>query len=600
LSSFGLEPHAIAALLTTLGALILFTRERIPLEYSCLVILCVLVIGFEAVPFERSGQSVGAVEFLSGFGNEALITICLLLMLGKGVEVSGALRPLGRRLTRIWLINQPLALLATLLIAAALSAFANNTPIVMMILPVLVGVALRIGLPPSRILMPAGFATIVGGMSTSIGTSTNLLVVSVSADLGMPRLQMFDFALPAVLAAIPALLYLWIIAPRLLPDRRPPLARSTPHLFESAIEVNDDSPLDGKTLADIRRLIGKDARIERVQRGGGVQLVRLPSLTIRAGDRLRLRGSAEAIKEAQNLFGGGFAQEDLQRMPEQVLVQIVVTRESPLHGKPLSAVRELMADRLIPIGVYSPRSGTQEVSEPATDPELRSGDVLLAQGRRSEIRRLKDRHDMLILDRTVRVFRATKAPLALAIMAGVVAVAALGWLPIIGSAACGLGLMLAGRCLSLDEAWSALDSKIVLVIVTSLALGAALTTTGAAEFIAHQFVGAVADLPPAVVLSGLLLLTALLTEIVTNNAVAVIATPIAMAVARELGVSEVAFVLAVLFGANMSYLTPIGYQTNLLVFAAGGYRFSDFLRAGIPLQLILWLALSFILPGIYL
>jgi di/tricarboxylate transporter len=595
-----LNPHGAAALLITLLALFLFTRERVPLEYSSLAILFLLTLGFELFPYERNGQHIGAVQFLSGFGNEALITIGLLLMLAKGVEVSGALQPLGRLLTRMWFLNRHLALLATLLVVAVLSAFANNTPIVVMLLPVLVGVAHRIGAPPSRMLMPVGFATIIGGMSTTIGTSTNLLVVSVSAQLGVPRLQMFDFTLPAVIAASFALLFLWLIAPSLLPDRQPPLTKATPRVFESVISVTDYSPLAGKSLAEIRNLVKEDIRIQRVQRGRSLELVRLPSLTVRPGDRLHVRGTASAIKEVQNLFGGGFQEADLLRLPDQVLVEIVVTAESPLHNRRLSASRSLMLDRLIPVGIYRPGARGSENLDESTDPVLRSGDVLLMQGNRADIRRLKEQHQLLILDRTVHVPRTAKAPLALMTMVGVVLVAALGLMPIIASALCGVGIMLFGRCMALDEAWSALDAKIILVIVTSLALGTALTATGAADFIAQEFVAAFSNLPAPVVLSALLAMAALLTEVVTNNAVAVIGTPIAIAVARELGTPEIPFILAVLFGANMSYMTPIGYQTNLLVFSAGGYKFSDFFRVGVPLQLILWLTLSIVLPILYL
>ncbi len=594
-----LSVHGAAMIALTLSALFLFTRERLSLEASCLTILFVLVLGFEVFPYARDGERLGAANFLAGLGNEALITILLLLILAKGIEVSGALRPLARALARIWFISQSLALLATLVVAAALSAFVNNTPIVVMMLPLLVGVAQRIHTPPSKLLMPVGFASIVGGMSTTIGTSTNLLVVSVSADLGMPRLAMFDFVLPAVIAGGVAIFYLWTIAPRLLPERRSPTARFTHRLFESFIEVTEDSPLAGKTLGATRRLLKEDIRIQRVQRAG-LDLVRLPSLTLRPGDRVFVRGTAEAIKELQNLFGGGFEAGDLLRSPDQMLVEIVVTRESPLYGKTFSAARALLLGALTPVGIWRPGSKGTEPLGGYADPMLASGDVLLMQGERKEIRKLQDQHRLMILARSVHVPRSAKAPLALGIMAGVVAVAALGWMPIIASALCGVGLMLFGRCLALEEAWSALDSKLILVIVTSLALGTALQSTGAADFLAVQFVALFRTLPPPVVLSAILLLTALLTEVVTNNAVAVISTPIAMVVARELGVAEMPFVLAVLFGANMSYMTPIGYQTNLLVFSAGGYRFSDFFRVGIPLQVILWLTLSILLPVLYL
>lgn len=595
-----LDAHGVAAMLITLGALLLFVRERLPLELSSLGVLVVLALVFELFPYHHDGETVRAIDFFRGFGNEALITICLLLILAKGVEVSGALQPLGRLLTRVWFFNRRLAFLVTLIVVAAISAFANNTPIVVMLLPLLVGVAHRIGEPPSRILMPMGFATILGGMSTTIGTSTNLLVVSVAGGLGVAPIRMFDFTLPAVIAAVGAILFLWLGAPRLLPDRQPPLSKETPRVFESVIEVTDLSPLAGKTLADLRGQVKQEVRIERVQRGKVLGLMRLPSLTMRPGDRVHVRGTAHAIKEVQKLFGGEFDEADLLRLPDQTLVEIVVTPESPLHNRRLSAARTLMLDRLFPVGIYRPGTRLTQDIEESSDPVLRSGDVLLMQGHRADIRKLKEQHQLLILDRTVHVPRTAKASLALGIMATVVIVAAFGILPIVASALCGVAAMLFGRCLALDEAWSALDAKIILVIVTSLALGTALTATGAADFIAAEFVATFRDLPPPMVVSALLLVSALLTEVVTNNAVAVIGTPIAIAVARELGAPELPFILAVLFGANMSYMMPIGYQTNLLVFSAGGYKFSDFFRVGVPLQIILWLVLSVALPLLYL
>jgi di/tricarboxylate transporter len=596
----GLETQAAVAMLVTACALYLFSRDRIPLEHSCIVILLAMVLMVEIWPYQYAGRTVGAGEFLAGFGNEALITICLLLMVAKGIEVSGALQPLGRGLARLWRMNRSLAFLATLVAAATVSAFMNNTPVVVMLLPLLVGVAASSRIPPSRILMPAGFATIIGGMSTTIGTSTNLLVVNVSASLGVPRIGMFDFIVPAAIAGAIAILYLWAIAPRLLPDRTPPLTKTSPRIFEAVVEVAEESPMAGKTLAELRALIRSRVRLERVMRGSGLELMRLPSLTVRAGDRLLIRGTAAAIREVQELFGAGVDITQLRRLRDQVLIEVVVTQASALCNHRLSQASESLIGRLVPIAIFRPGASVAEDLDQATDPVLRSGDVLLMQGNREEVRRLKDQHQLLILDRTIHLPRTSKAPLTLAILVAVIALAAFGLLPIIASALLGVTVMLLTRCLALDEAWSALDLRLILVIVTSLALGTALMTTGAAAFIAQTFVALTEGLPPPVVLSALLLATALLTEVVTNNAVAVIGTPIAVAVAQQLGVPEIGFVLAVLFGANMSYLTPIGYQTNVLVFSTGGYRFSDFFRVGIPLQLILWLALSLLLPMMYL
>ncbi len=594
-----LTPHAIVALLLTAGALVLISRERFSIEYSCVAVLTVLVIVFELFPVEHPGVLRGA-HFFEGFGNEALVTICLLLILARGVEVSGALRPVGRLLTSLWLNNRYVAMLATLLVAAFVSAFANNTPIVVMMLPILVGVAHRIGIHPSKILMPAGFATIIGGMGTTIGTSTNLLVVSVSADLGMPRLEMFDFVLPAAIAAGPGLLYLWLIAPRILPARGYALEGKEARVFDSILTVEPDSPLVDQTLVAVIGKLGPLTRIVRIVRNNSLELARLPTLTIKAGDQIHLRGTAEGIHLANDAAGRPASTRDLVQLPNESLVEVVVTRNSPLYLKRLSDVRMNALRDLYPVG-WS-RHGQASVSsiDKAGDPLLRAGDILLMQGQRSRVQELTDEAHILVLARNIHVPRTNRATLATSIMAGVVTVAALGLLPIVASALVGVGLMLICRCLSWNEAWQAIDTRLVLVIVVSLALGDSLVGTGAAQFLAHQFVLLIQGLPPPVVLSGLLLLTALLTEVVTNNAIAVIATPIAMQIAAELGVPALPFVLAVLFGANMSYLTPIGYQTNILVMSAGRYRFSDFFKTGLPLQLILWLVLSFTLPALYL
>ena len=593
-----LDPHAIISLALTVIALTLFSREKIPLEYSCIAILATLVVIFEVVPYDGRTLLRGA-DFVAGFGNEALITICLLLVLAKGVEVSGALQPVGRLLTRLWLYNRLLAMLATLIIAASISAFANNTPIVVMMLPILVGVAHRTEFPTSSLLMPVGFATIIGGMSTTIGTSTNLLIVSVSEDYGLPRLEMFDFAVPAVIAAAAGIVYLWLIAPRLLPVRPSLLAGNAPRVFDAVVSVDEDSPLADSTLGAITRELGNQIRIVRVERGGGLELVRLPTLNILPGDKLHIRGTPEAIQAAQEAFSGADKSREFSRTPDERLIEVVVTRDSPLHNKRLAQVQHGPLRGLFPVGWYRPGQRRVTPLDSSSDPLLRTGDVLLMQGPRLAIQELMDTPQILILARTIHVPRTSRANLAMGIMIGVILAAATGIVPIVASALLGAALMIAFRCVNWGEAWSSIDSRLVLVIVTSLALGSALAGTGAAEMLAHGLIELMGDLPPPLILSCLLLLTALMTEVVTNNAIAVIATPIAMSIAVELGLDPLPFVLAVLFGANMSFLTPIGYQTNLLVMSAGSYRFSDFFRAGLPLQLILWLTLSIVLPAMY-
>jgi di/tricarboxylate transporter len=313
-----------------------------------------------------------------------------------------------------------------------------------------------------------------------------------------------------------------------------------------------------------------------------------------------LRGDADAIISAQTAFGDSPRADNAIPPTKQRLAEIIVTRESPLLDRHLSNAARLMPGRMAPVGIHRPGRRSLEALEHEDDLLLKIGDILLMRGDPKHIRALAELPNMLVLDSSIHVPRRSKTSVAVSILGLVVVSAAIGILPISAAALCGVLAMLATRCLAWDELWSALNVRVILLIVTSLALGTALTVTGADRLVAHAFVTVVAGLPPPLILSGLLLLTALITEVMTNNAVAVIWTPIAVSMARELGLPEVPFLLAVLFGANMSFITPIGYQTNLLIFSAGGYRFSDFFRVGIPLQILLWLVYSALLTVFYL
>jgi di/tricarboxylate transporter len=598
-----LEPHAVAAIAVTIIALFLFTRDRMPVEFVCVAVLAVLILGFEIAPFapvvpQAGTAALRGTDLLRGFGNEALITVCLLLIAVKGVEVTGALRPLGALLVRLWSRNRSTALLATLTMAALLSAFVNNTAIVVMLMPILIAVAHRIRMAPSRVLMPVCFATTMGGMTTTIGSSTNLLVVGIASQSGVESIGMFDFLLPGGVAAAVGILYLWLVAPRLLVDRPSALAGSAPKIFFAVIEIEDGSPAVGKTLAELVRIAGRPSRFERVQRGRG-DLVRLPSLKLRVGDRLHLRGTAESIARIQKAGGTDFAAEKLRRAPAHRLVEAVVTRTSSFRGKRLSELQQLLGANLLPIGIQQSGAEPPTPIDEAGDPVLGIGDVLLMQGSVHDINALKDAHDCLVLDRSVHIPRSEHAGTAALILLAIVLAAAFGLVPIIASAFCGVTLMLLTRCLHWEEIWGAIDARLVLVIVTSLALGTTLTNTGATTYAAERFTAAVAGLPIPVALGLFLVTIALLNEVVSNTALAILGTPIAIGVAEQLGAPALPFVLALLFGANAGYITPIGYQTNLLVYTAGGYRFTDFFKVGAPLQVISWVTLSIALTLIY-
>ncbi|NVK22320.1 MAG: SLC13 family permease [Kangiellaceae bacterium] len=598
--------HALFVLLLTVFALFLFRRDDIPLETSCVIVLLILTVGFTLVPFHNFNGHLEPMEFFSGFGHEALVAVCALMVAGQGLVRTGALEPIGRFLGRIWKSSPLFSLLLTLLIAGILSAFVNNTPIVVLLLPILISVAIRANASPAGLLMPMGFATLLGGMATTIGTSTNLLVVSVAADLGLEKFGMFDFLLPASMAGGIGILYLWLVAPKIMPERQAVMKNTSPRIFTAQLHISKGSFADGKKLSEVIHKTEGQMKVIRIQRGSESSIIPMPDATIKAGDKLRVTDSPDRLKEYEQVLGaklfkaGKFVDDDHPLTAEnQQLSELVVTPGSPLAGKTLKDISFMDQYGLVAIALHRADKVVDMHNKGLGKVTLHVGDVLLVQGGQKEIAEFKKRGDILILDATTDLPRSHRAPRALAIMAGVIFFAAIGLLPIAISALLGALLMILTHCITWRDALNALSAQVVLIVASSLALGIGMTETGAAEYLAQAFVSVLHGTPPVVILSGLMLLLAILTNVVSNNAAAVIGTPIAVSVATQLNLPPEPFVIAVLFGANMSFATPMAYKTNLLVMNAGGYKFSDFVRVGVPLVVIMWISLSIILPIMY-
>ncbi len=593
--------HALASMLTTMVALALFSRDRARLEVTSLGLIGILALGFSFFPF----GDFQASELFSGFGHEALIAVCALMVLGQGLISTGALEPVGRLLSRFWGKLPFISFAITLVVAGALSAFINNTPIVVLLLPILLSVCARTGSSPSGVLMPMGFATLIGGMGTTIGTSTNLLVVSVAADLGLPRFSMFDFVYPAAIAASVALVYLWLIAPRLLPAREIGLTDPSPRLFEARLHLGGDSLATGHTLAEAMAMTDGEMRVRRIRRGDTF-ILPLPDVVLKPGDRLRIIDTPQKLKAYEErlkatLHGPG--QPKSEGLPfladNEMLAEIAVVQGSPLDRANLRFARFIDRFNLIPIALHrAGREGWRSQKE-IEDVSLRPGDILLVQGAQDQIAAAKRSKEFLVLDASVDLPISRLAPVALAIVIAVVTLAASGLLPIAVSAVAGVGAMLLTRCLTVQNGLRAISPSVFFVVVASLALGRALIETGATEYITEVFLYLTLGASPTMILGGLMLLLALLTNIVSNNAAAVIGTPISIGIAQHLGLPPEPFVLAVLFGANMSYATPMAYQTNLLVMSAGNYRFVEFVKVGVPLIVLMLVTLTFVLSELY-
>ncbi|MBN1238063.1 MAG: SLC13 family permease, partial [Gammaproteobacteria bacterium] len=527
--------HATFTLLLTAIALYLFTRDRLPLEASALAILVVLVTVFQLFPYERDAAELPAESFLGSFGHEALIAIAALMIVGKGLEVTGALQPLGSALAHTWSARPRSAILITMLIGAALSAFVINTPVVVMLLPMLIGVAAKAKLPPSSILMPVGFATLLGGMATTIGTTSNLLVVSIAASLGVREFGMFDFAPPVLAVGALGIVYLWLVAPRLLPVRKPPLADTSPRVFNATFHITEDSAACGRTFSECLALTGNEMRVDRIERGDGLVVTKLPIVRIQAGDRFVVRDTPERLKVFEKQLGATMhdaATTGTHTLPspaeQEQLAEIVVTRGSMLHRASLAATRFAERSGLLPLALHRARDAEGEgLGSHIGLVPLRAGDIVLVQGTQRELERLKRSGTALVLDGTTDLPRTHRADRALAIMVIVVVAAALGVVPISVSAVLGVGLMLATRCLAWKDIAGALSLPMIMVIVTCLALAHALMQTGAADMAARGLVAITAALPVPLILSGMMLLLTLLTNVVSTNAVAILGAPIA-------------------------------------------------------------------------
>ena len=600
------EIHALFVMMLTVLGLYLFSRDWISIESSSLTILSILVVSFYFFPYSFNGNLINPIElFLTNFGNEALITICLLLAIGKAIEINRSLDPLVGFLSRSWVNHPKLSLLGVLLFGGFFSAFINNTPIVVMLIPALIAVSENAKISSSKVLMPMGMATIIGGMATTIGTSTNLLVVGIANDMGLDEIQLFDFVIPALIAGSFGMLFLWLIAPNMLIDRSPRTQKKENLVFEASLYVNQGEFSDGKTLAEIQEMAGDGFNIDKIKRSDSLFVAKIPSVIFEPGDRIYVRDSLENLQNYQEILGLSLFEEEQNKNIEQEqdeetrLAEVVITGGSLLDHTSLSSQHFASRFNLIPLGIHSGTTGARLTGN-ITATTLNLGDVVLVQGTSEAINNLKSNSKLLVIEKDKYDLATKRSFFPLYIMLGVTIMAATGLMPISVAAMAGLLIMLLVGTLTWTNVGNSMNIPVIMLIVASLSLGTALELTGGSDFIANWFVYLTSSFSIPIILSVLMLLMAILTNVVSNNAAAVLGTPIAINIALQLGAPIEPFVLSVLFGANMSFVTPIGYQTNLLIMGAGGYAFNDFVKLGIPLLLIMWITLSITLPLLYL
>lgn len=600
--------HLIATFVIIAVTIAAYASERWPMETVSLVSLTAILILFGVVPFSSpQGDELGIDRLLSGFSNPALATVIALLIVGQGLFATDAMEAPARRLGRMGGSSTFRPILFILIGAAVISAFLNNTPVVVIFIPILVVIAAQRSISPSRVFIPLSFITILGGMTTLIGSSTNLLVAGVARDYGY-EVGFFDITGMGVILALVGGAYVLGVLPRLLPEREAELSvgAKSGAQFIGEITLARDHPFVGiSAQAGMFPSLG-DLTLRMLQRRDAPFLPPFEDLTLSVGDTLVVTGTRRAFSKALARGRAGLdadagateeAQQETPPGPDYHLAEAVVSPGSRYAGRTiqLSGLRPQFG-----LSVLGVQRKSRMARSALSDIRLEPGDTLLIGGTVDAIRRLRGNHDLLLLEHSSEpVPQSRKARIAVAIFIGIVVLSALSIVPIVVAAITGAVLMLITGCLSILQAARAFDRQIFLLVGSSVALATALEATGGARLIATGSLALMDGASPGFILSGLFLVMAALTNVLSNNATAVLFTPIALGIAKGMGAPPEPFIAAVIFASNASFATPIGYQTNLLVMGPGHYRFSDFLRAGTPLVIIIWLTFSLLAPWYY-
>jgi len=580
--------NAILTLVVVVVMFVMFLREIYPTEVVAMVGVSILMV-------------TGALEYdaaVAVFSNPAPWTIAAMFIIVGALVRTGALNAISNAVTRQAKESPARAVVGSLLFVAFASAIMNNTPLVVVMIPVFVQLAKTMGTTASRLLIPLSYAAIVGGTLTLLGTSTNLLVDGIASANGMPSFGLLEIFPIGIVVVTWTFIYLYFAGPRLLPERSSLGAmlsdRSKMKFFSEAI-IPPESNLIGREVLSVQLFKREGVRLIDVIRGDESLRRDLASVKLQLGDRVVLRTAMSELLSLQ-------ARPELKRVDqvsavETTTVEVLITPNCRMVGRRLGALRLRRRYAVYTLAVHrrDTNLGTQ-----MDDLIVRVGDTLLLEGNPEDIQRLAD--DMNLGDvskPSERAYRRLKAPYAVAALLGVVLLSALNLAPILLLAIIGVTFVLVTRCIDAEEAFGFIDGRLLALIFSMLGVGSAMQSTGAVDLIADQLAPVLSGAPSFVIVLGVYLLSSILTELVSNNAVAVVMTPIAIGLASALGVDPRPLVVAVMIAASASFATPIGYQTNTLVYGPGGYKFADFLKFGIPLNLTLAPIVSFVIPLIW-
>jgi di/tricarboxylate transporter len=574
-------------------AVLLFVTGWLPLELTSLLLLPALYFT-GLLPIEA---------LFAGLSNGATVTIGAMFILSAGLSRTGALDPLIGLFRRFGKGSVQRVLVLLALTMPLISGFMNNTPLVVMMVPVLLSLAREIDVAPSRLMIPLSYFTILGGTLTLIGTSTNIIVNELYRDAGGPGFGLFEFTPMGLVYSAGGIAFILLVGQRLLPDRSPlsamvPRERSAE--FVTEIVIDQSSPLVGRPAGEVFRrgshvTLLQLVRGEEVTFGGDAE-----GLALQGEDLLIIKGTSKRIAELLARWGASFAAvlEDDHYVPIRstslMLGEAVILPDSPFVGR---GVGELALNRRFGARVLAVQRRGRHHRFQVSRLELRPGDVLLLQGDNQSFARLRESEAVLLVEGLEQVVpRRTRRGLSIPIMLGVIVLAGLTEVPISIVAVTGALAMVLTRCLRIDEAIRAIDLSILFLLVGTIPLGLAMQRTGLAERIVDATLALTGTASPRLIISAFYLLTVVLTALLSNSATAVLLTPIALSLSAGLGIDPKPLLVAVAFGASADFATPIGYQTNTIVFGPGGYQFRDYLKIGLPLEVIMWALASILIP----
>jgi di/tricarboxylate transporter len=596
----GLSEGAFVVFVLIGVALVLFVSELIPNDMTAVGIIVALA-ALEPM------TGVGPRAAISGFANTATVTIVAMYMLSAGIQGTGIVQRLGLSLAKFTRGSEKRALAATIGTTGPIAGFINNTPVVAVFIPMITDLADKTGVSPSKLLLPLSYAAILGGTLTVIGTSTNLLASEFAAEL-LPRgaIGMFEFTALGIVILAVGLTYLMTVGRWLTPARIPANADLVEefdledHLAQ--LEVTDDSELIGLTIDELEVNVESEVRVLQLRRGAEVFLASETDQRIQDGDLLTVHGNLQAVNKfrenrgVRQLTRADVTENTFVDEPgDDLLAKAVVPEKSAFIGETGTEAR---FEELYRTTVLAVRRGNEIIRTGFDELEFQAGDLLLVQTVPDSVQYFTESSDLVVIDESAydRLLEedvdeiaplSPKTPVAIAIMAGVVGAAALGFVSIVISALGGVFLMVVTGCLSTADAYDAVSWNIIFLLAGVIPLGIALEATGGSESIADLLVASEAFLPLIAVLLLFYIVTGLLANVITPVATTVLMIPVAVDAARSLGSEPFSFLLAVMFAAATSFMTPVGYQTNLMVYGPGGYEFTDFLKVGGPLQFLL-------------